>query len=140
MTDQTPPTFVATVAPAGAAPLDPVTHVITTSPSGQQTMHELATSTDGSQTVLPLQIAAATPTQVSNPWRATLRTIFAALVAGATVIPVVITQQHWDSTAIGAQIIVVAGVITRVMAIPGVDSFLQKFAPFLATTPKETPA
>lgn len=136
MTDQTPPTFVATVAPAGAAPLDPITHVITTSAAGEKTVLPIEAVT---QHIEP-QIMTVAPTQTAYPWRATLRTIFAALVAGATVIPVVITQQHWDSTAIGAQIIVVAGVITRVMAIPGVDSFLQKFAPFLATTPKETPA
>jgi len=79
------------------------------------------------------------PTQVRRPWRATLRTVFAGLVALATLAPEIFAGAtlHDPSTATGlaAQALAVAGAVTRVLAIPGVEAFLREFAPFLAADP-----
>lgn len=80
------------------------------------------------------------PTQVAHPWRATVRTIFAAVVGFAPMAPVIYqaaTQQDpAQATGVVAGGLVVAGGVTRVMALPGVDAWLKKFVPFLAATPK----
>jgi hypothetical protein len=77
------------------------------------------------------------PTQTEHPWRATVRTLFALLVAIATVVPYVVTGAGLDATAIGAQVVVVATTTTRVLAIPQVNTFLQQwvFTSWLAAAP-----
>lgn len=81
-----------------------------------------------------------TPTQVRRPWRAVVRTVFQALVALAAMAPVIYqAATNGDPAratgAVGVGLVIAAGV-TRVMALPGVESFLQRFAPFLAAQPK----
>ena len=49
------------------------------------------------------------PTQTQHPWRATVRTVFAALVAAATLLPWILAGAHLDGTVLGAQAIAVAG-------------------------------
>lgn len=81
------------------------------------------------------------PTQTVHPWRATIRTLFALLFAIATVIPYVVTGAGLDATGIGAQVVVVATTITRVLAIPQVNDFLQQwvFTAWLAAAPAVKP-
>lgn len=85
------------------------------------------------------------PTQSRHPWRATLRTIFQAGLAIASLAPTVAAVGGLDklstAPAVG-QVLLVCGIITRIMAIPGVNEALRKFLPFLATDPKapEPPA
>ena len=80
------------------------------------------------------------PTQVRRPWRATVRTIFAAIVGVAPILPMAYqaaTQQDpalatgWVGTGLA-----IAGGITRVMAMASVNEFFKKFVPFLAPEPK----
>lgn len=72
------------------------------------------------------------PTQVRHPLRATARTVFAFIVGLAALLPVVIsaaglsTSLPWVAAAL-----VVAGAVTRIMAIPAVNDFLERFLPFL---------
>lgn len=79
----------------------------------------------------------ATPsTQRRFPWRATLRTAVAAgtaLAAGAPLIYQAATNQDPAAAtgAAGVALAVAAGV-TRVMALPVVDTFIHRFLPFLA--------
>lgn len=76
-----------------------------------------------------------TPTQVKRPWRATVRTVFAAVVALAAMFPLLVDASGVDETAgpvAGA--LAIAGAITRIMAIPSVEDFLERFLPFLAAT------
>lgn len=76
-------------------------------------------------------------TQARYPWRATLRTVFAAVIALAALMPALVNASGVDQTAgAAAGAIAVAGGITRIMAVPGVNDFLQRFLPFLASAPK----
>jgi hypothetical protein len=82
------------------------------------------------------------PTQTKRPWRTTVRTIFQAVVAGAAAAPEVYqaATHHDAATATGWAGAGLAGAaaLTRVMALPVVDDFLARFAPFLATQPGGT--
>lgn len=76
----------------------------------------------------------APPTQVAHPWKATARTLFAALVALAAMAPLLVDASGADETAAPiAGALAIAGAITRIMAIPQVNDFLGRFLPFLAT-------
>lgn len=76
------------------------------------------------------------PTQVKRPWRATVRTVFQAAVAGVSLAPVIYAgatlHDPAQATGLAAQALVVCGGAARVMALPGVESWLQRFVPFLA--------
>lgn len=77
------------------------------------------------------------PTQVRQPWRATLRTVFAVLVAVAAMLPLLVETSGLDETlppVAGA--LAIAGAVTRVLALPQVEDFLERFAPWLAAKPK----
>lgn len=89
---------------------------------------------DGTTTVE----AVSTPTQVRRPWKATIRTAFQTGLAFATLVPFVVTGVYTDADATPAiigQVVVVAGTITRVMALPQVEKFLQDWVPWLAAAP-----
>lgn len=82
-------------------------------------------------------ITAGTPTQVAHPWRAVLRTILAWIVGAAAMAPFIyeaITQADVGSaTGAAAGALAIAGAITRVAALPQVNSFIERFLPWLAT-------
>lgn len=83
------------------------------------------------------------PTQVRRPWRSTVRTLFQAVVALATLLPFVAAEIYSnaaDYPAVVAQVLTVAGGLARVMAHPKVEQFLRTFLPFLAAAPKVGPA
>ncbi|MHA7275377.1 hypothetical protein ACX80O_02420 [Arthrobacter sp. Hz1] len=79
-------------------------------------------------------------TQQDHPWRATARTMFAAIVAGAVLGPPIFTAitmgNPEGATGYAAIALGICGAITRIMAIPGVNHFLERFLPFLAAAPK----
>lgn len=80
----------------------------------------------------------APPTQVRRPWRTTARSIFQFALALATLLPLLAAGVYTDvdqAPAIVGQILVVAGIITRVMALPGVEQFLRNWFPWLAASP-----
>ena len=77
------------------------------------------------------------PTQTRYPWRATLRTLLAAAVALASLAPVIAVTAHIQAVPAVAQILVVTGAITRVLAMPAVDDFLRRNLPWLATSPTQ---
>lgn len=80
------------------------------------------------------------PTQVKRPWRATARTAFAAFVALASMAPLVYsaaTEHNADqATGWAALALGIASAVTRVLAVPAVEAFLQTYLPFLAADPK----
>lgn len=83
-------------------------------------------------------VVGVTPTQVRRPWRSTVRTAFQALIALATLAPLIVGGVYTSSAsypAVVVQVLAVAAAITRVMALPGVETFLRRFAPFLAAAP-----
>lgn len=74
-----------------------------------------------------------TPTQTRHPWRATVRTVFAVVVALAAMLPLLVEASGVDETlAPVAGALAIAGAITRVMALPAVNAFLARFVPWLA--------
>jgi hypothetical protein len=76
------------------------------------------------------------PTQTKYPWRATARTVFAAAVALLTLLPVIAATAGVDTVPAVAQVLVVTGAITRVLALPGVEAFMRAYVPWLAAEPK----
>jgi hypothetical protein len=78
------------------------------------------------------------PTQTRYPWRATLRTVVAAAVSLLSLLPVIAATARVDAVPVVAQVLVVAGTITRILAIPGVDDWLRRYLPFLAASPTST--
>ncbi len=80
------------------------------------------------------------PTQVANPRRAVVRTVFAGVVAFAAILPFIINAVGIDSALPAiAGILAVSGAITRVMALPSVNDWIAKYLPFLApTSPDDT--
>jgi hypothetical protein len=80
--------------------------------------------------------AAVATTQERHSARAMLRTGFQMLVALAVLWPIVIgTLDLPDWAWVGTATLVAAG-ITRLMALPEVEQFLRRFAPFLSAAPK----
>ncbi len=82
-------------------------------------------------------MSAPTPTQTQYPWRATVRTVFAAVVGLLSLLPVIFMTAGVSGEVYAIQILAVTGAITRVLAIPGVNAWLEKFVPFLAAEPKQ---
>ncbi|MEU0151511.1 hypothetical protein [Micromonospora fulviviridis] len=74
-------------------------------------------------------------TQTRHPWRATARTIFAAVVALLSLLPTIAAVAGVDAVPLIAQALTVAAAVTRILAIPGVDDFLRRYLPFLASAP-----
>ncbi|MCW2092525.1 UNVERIFIED_ORG: hypothetical protein M2328_005805 [Rhodococcus erythropolis] len=74
-------------------------------------------------------------TQVAYPWRATVRTGFQVGVALLTLIPVVLVTSGLSLTVVGGQIIAVTTAVAKVMALPQVNAFIDRFAPWLAAEP-----
>lgn len=75
--------------------------------------------------------------QVAHPWRATVRTVFQALVALCVLAPAVFEAAGLDGLAWSAGVLAVTGAVTRVMALPGVNAFLATYLPWLAPTPSD---
>jgi hypothetical protein len=78
-----------------------------------------------------------TPTQTRHPWRATLRTIVAAGVGLAALAPTIAVTAHVDTVPAVVEILGVCGVVTRVLAAPGVDRWVRRYLPWLAASPNQ---
>lgn len=76
------------------------------------------------------------PTQVARPWRATFRTVFQGAIAACAILPLVLSTAGIAPVGVAAIAIGVAGAITRVMALPAVEEFLENYLPILAAKPK----
>lgn len=75
-------------------------------------------------------------TQTKHPWRATARTGIAVLIALAAMMPALVNAAGLDETAPAvAAVLAIAGAVTRVMALPAVETFLERFLPWLAAEP-----
>lgn len=80
----------------------------------------------------------ATATQTEHPWRATARTVFAALVGLAAAWALIIEAIGLDAGIPWvATSLAIAGAVTRVLALPAVTDWLERFVPWLAPAPRE---
>lgn len=75
------------------------------------------------------------PTQVKHPWRASARTVVQGIVAFAALLPLILSASGVPVVGWVAAVVAVAGAITRVMALPQVEDFLERYLPFLAAKP-----
>ena len=74
----------------------------------------------------------ATPTQAAHPWRATVRTVLAAVIGLAVLAPTIAAELGVESIPWVAGALAVIAAVTRVLAIPGVIAWTQRFLPWLA--------
>lgn len=77
-----------------------------------------------------------TPTQVKRPWRTTFRTVVQGIISLATLLPYVLSDLKLNSEGKAAQVLAVLAIVSRAMANPRVEAFLQKYLPWLAATVK----
>lgn len=93
-------------------------------------------ATINSAEIAAVAVAAAPATQVRRPWRATVRTAVQGLAGLLAVLPLLVEASGLDETTplLGGALVVSAGV-TRVMALPAVEDWLERFVPWLAATP-----
>lgn len=77
------------------------------------------------------------PTQTQHPARAMIRTVFAGVVSLITLLPYILGAAHVDATVWGGQALAVSAAVTRVLAIPAVNSWLTEYVPWLAATPRQ---
>lgn len=77
------------------------------------------------------------PTQTQHPGRATLRTVVAGLLGLVTLLPYILAGAHLDGTVLGGQALAVSAAVTRVLAIPGVNTWLTENVPWLAAAPRQ---
>lgn len=75
------------------------------------------------------------PTQVKHPNRASFRTIFQGAIALAAILPLILTTAGIPVVGWAAILVAVSGAITRVMALPSVERFLESYVPALAAKP-----
>jgi hypothetical protein len=80
------------------------------------------------------------PTQTQHPWRATVRTVLAAIVSLLPLLPVIVDALGLKAYAWAAGTVVVAGAITRMLAVPAVNTWLAQWVPALAAAPKAEPS
>ena len=76
------------------------------------------------------------PTQTVHPWRATARTILAALIGFLPLLPVLVDALGLGAYAWAGAAVAVAAAITRALAVPGVNAWLARYLPALAAAPK----
>lgn len=91
---------------------------------------------------MPFAESVAETTQVKSPWKAVLRTVVAQIPGIAVLTPAVLDaiSGSGDGASLGAWAVgalAVSGAVTRVLALPGVETFLRQFAPWLAAGAKE---
>ncbi len=84
------------------------------------------------QPVQPVQ-----PTQTVHPWRATARTVFAAIVGALLLVPIVVAELGVAGVPWVATAVAIVGTVTRVLAIPAVNAWITEYVPWLAPTPRQ---
>jgi hypothetical protein len=77
------------------------------------------------------------PTQTAHPWRATARTVFAAVVALLPIVPFVVAQLGVATVPWVAGGLVAVGAVTRVLAMPAVNAWITEYLPWLAPAPRQ---
>lgn len=73
--------------------------------------------------------------QVKFPGRATLRTFVAALIGILPILPTIAHELGIESIPWVAGTLAATAAITRILATPGAEKFLQTYAPWLAADP-----
>lgn len=81
-------------------------------------------------------LAAQSPsTQVRYPWRAAVRTALAAGTAALIAFPDIVRVLSIEDLPGVAAIMAISLALTRVFALPSVDAWLRRYAPWIASRP-----
>lgn len=83
------------------------------------------------------QVGQVPATQTLHPWRATVRTVFAAVVALLPFLPAIASEVGLTGVGWVAAGLAITGGVTRVLAIPGVQEWMQRYLPWLSATPRQ---
>lgn len=76
------------------------------------------------------------PTQTRHPWRATVRTVFAAIIGILPLLPFIADELGVATVPWVAGALAVIGGVTRVLAMPAVNAWLTQYLPFLGASPR----
>jgi hypothetical protein len=77
------------------------------------------------------------PTQTQHPWRATVRTVVAGVLAFIPIAPVLVEYLGVGAVPWVAGTLTILGTATRVLAIPAVNAYVTEYLPWLAATPRQ---
>jgi len=77
-------------------------------------------------------------TQSKYPWQTTIRTVFQAGVGLAAMAPLIVEASGADQKAGAVAVgLAVSGAVTRIMAVPGVNDWLNAYIPWLGAGPSK---
>lgn len=79
----------------------------------------------------------AKPSQIRRPWRATARTVAAAAVALMPALPSIAEAAGIETVPFVASILTTTALITRILAIPEVDDWMDQYLPGLSADPTQ---
>lgn len=72
------------------------------------------------------------PSQVRYPWRSALRSAITGLIALIPLLPQIADAANIDEIPAVASFLAVSVAVSRVLALPGVDKWLDTFVPWLS--------
>lgn len=71
----------------------------------------------------------------AHPWRRTARTIFAWMTGIAPMVPLIVDAGDFSAATPGlAGALAISSAVTRILALPQVESFLRAYVPWLAAS------
>lgn len=77
------------------------------------------------------------PTQVRHPWRTTARTVAAAVLALLLILPSIMEVLGLSALPWAAAVLAVVGGVTRVLAMPRVETWMLDYLPWLSAEPRQ---
>lgn len=72
------------------------------------------------------------PSQTKYPWRAVFRSTVASMIGLLPLLPLIAQSLHIETVPFVASLLAVSAAVTRVLAVPGVEQWLRRWAPWLA--------
>lgn len=75
--------------------------------------------------------------QVTYPWRATLRTVIVAAIGLLPLLPEIAKAAHVETVPVVVATLTITAAIQRVLAVPGVDKWLRDNTQWLSSEPYE---
>lgn len=98
-------------------------------------MTDPSRGTYGAPVPRPSVVVPTGPTQTRHPVRAMLRTILAVVVPLAALLPQIVDAAGLSRYGWAGGVVALAATITRILAMPGVNTWLAKYLPPLAAAP-----
>ena len=84
---------------------------------------------------MPPTLPREAPSQVRRPWRTTVRTVMVATVGLIPLLPDIARELDIATIPAVASVLAIIAAITRIVAIPEVDAWLDEWFPWLSADP-----